>query len=619
MYPPNVPRYRYRKSGQILRNLYLGTFGGVHLHFLSHAANPPRILLSLLVYTTLQITMPGTPTSLPPRRSPRSKTLRTPTITRNESDAEDNSQKKEKKLKKDEGKKISNNKNTADIPTKLPPPRRSPRSNTLKDDSSESEDAEDNSNNNKLKDKKNRNNKRRCSDKNSNMEARKRNKAAAGSGKRSGKTPNYSEEEDYLIAVSFVYVTVDPIRGVGQKSATFWTRVHEKFCLLQQQELANVGVHTYIRTRDSIEQRWKKRISKSVQLWNKYYRQLKGTQKSGWNEDKYIEEASSLYKDDTGETFRFAKCVPVLHKLPKYDPMVLPPSAPAADDSPPYNNYTGSDEEGEVVVRPEATSSKKRAALVNNRAPPQGSNMDRPMGMKKAKLLKKLEDTGVLSSTTTGMFSDSVSGSRNNEEESVIADMSSATKELVSVLKAATSLKQDEARMKKHDKWMKMASIYASCGQHDLALATMKKIEDDDDQLAASEAASKETACDDNSDDAASKAARKETACDDNSDDAMESVSEVDVESIEIQESVADVEDVESIETARASARTVCIECKQTPTTHKCRRCRQFVCDFCCSEKRGLQMIWWCGTCFGDESLTNQKQIREGKYESDDE
>ena len=539
--------------------------------------------------------MPGTPTSLPPRRSPRSKTLLTPTITRNESDAEGNSQKKEKnKLKKD--KKISNNKNMANTPTKLPPPRRTPRSKTLKDDSSKSEDAEDNSNNKKLKDK-NRNNKRRCSDKNSNTEARKR-KAAAGS----GKTPNYSEEEDYLIAVSFVYVTVDPIRGVGQKSATFWTRVHEKFCLLQQQELANVGVHTYIRTRDSIEQRWKKRISKSVQLWNKYYRQLKGTQKSGWNEDKYIEEASSLYKDDTGDTFRFAKCVPVLHKLPKYDPMVLP-SAPA-DNSPPYDNYTGSDVEGEVVIRPEATSSKKRAALVNNRAPPQGSNMDRPMGMKKAKLLKKLEDAGVLSSTTTGMFSDPVSGSRNNEEESVIADMSSATKELVSVLKAATSLKQDEARMRKHDKWMKMASIYASCGKDDLALAMMKKIEDDDDQWAASEAA------------------RKETACDDNSNDAMESVSEVDVESIEIQESVADVEDVEDvepIETAGASARTVCIECKQTPTTHKCRRCRQFVCDFCCSEKRGLQMIWWCGTCFDDESLTNQKQIREGKYESDDE
>ena len=103
--------------------------------------------------------------------------------------------------------------------------------------------------------------------------------------------------------MAFVHVTVDPIRGVGQKSETFWTRVHEKFCFLQQKELAVIGFDIIVWTRDSIEQRWKKRISRSVQLWNKHYRQLKGMQKSGWNEDKYIEEASALFKSDTGVTF----------------------------------------------------------------------------------------------------------------------------------------------------------------------------------------------------------------------------------------------------------------------------------------------------------------------------
>jgi hypothetical protein len=76
----------------------------------------------------------------------------------------------------------------------------------------------------------------------------------------------------------------------------------------------------------------------------------------------------------------------------------------------------------EVVVSPESANNKKKATLVNNRAPPQGSNMNRQMGMKKAKLLKKLEDAGVLSSTTTGLLSDSVSESRNTEEESMIAN-----------------------------------------------------------------------------------------------------------------------------------------------------------------------------------------------------
>jgi hypothetical protein len=67
------------------------------------------------------------------------------------------------------------------------------------------------------------------------------------------------------------------------------------------------------------------------------------------------------------------------------------------------------------------------------------------------------------------------------------------------------------------------------------------------------------------------------------------------------------------------SSITVCSECKQIPSTHKCRKCRQFVCDLCCSEKRGLELVWWCGTCFDNESLSNQRQIRDGKYESDGE
>ncbi|KAI2488905.1 hypothetical protein MHU86_25959 [Fragilaria crotonensis] len=63
----------------------------------------------------------------------------------------------------------------------------------------------------------------------------------------------------------------------------------------------------------------------------------------------------------------------------------------------------------------------------------------------------------------------------------------------------------------------------------------------------------------------------------------------------------------------------ICVECSATPSIHKCRRCRQFVCTLCCSEKRHLDMIWWCGDCFENESITNQQQIRDGKYESDGE
>jgi hypothetical protein len=55
--------------------------------------------------------------------------------------------------------------------------------------------------------------------------------------------PNYSEDEDYFIAVAYTNVTVDPIRGVGQKGENFWMQVHDKFCMLQQKELVESDQH----------------------------------------------------------------------------------------------------------------------------------------------------------------------------------------------------------------------------------------------------------------------------------------------------------------------------------------------------------------------------------------
>jgi hypothetical protein len=38
-----------------------------------------------------------------------------------------------------------------------------------------------------------------------------------------GQMPNCPEDEDYFKAVAYTNVTVDPIRGVGQKGENFWT------------------------------------------------------------------------------------------------------------------------------------------------------------------------------------------------------------------------------------------------------------------------------------------------------------------------------------------------------------------------------------------------------------
>ncbi len=171
-----------------------------------------------------------------------------------------------------------------------------------------------------------------------------------------------------------------------------------------------------MRTKDSIKQRWKKRIAKSVQLWNKHYKQLKGMNKSGWNEDKYVEEASNFYKGETGEPFCFQKCVPVLHKLPKFDPMVVVglsslPKIMHVDDS----SADDDEDNGDIAI-------VRKKAKVNDDVPPQGSNMQRPMGMKKAKLMK-FEDASVAAAAASPF--DSLSNNGSN----ILADMSNATKD----------------------------------------------------------------------------------------------------------------------------------------------------------------------------------------------
>ena len=87
--------------------------------------------------------------------------------------------------------------------------------------------------------------------------------------------------------------------------------------------------------------------------------------------------------------------------------MVLPPTKASSPHSINLDTMhsTGPDDDDEEFI-PESAH-KKKATLVNNSAPPQGSNMERPMGMKKVKLIKKLEDSGVLSSIAPGLLTHS--------------------------------------------------------------------------------------------------------------------------------------------------------------------------------------------------------------------
>ena len=186
-----------------------------------------------------------------------------------------------------------------------------------------------------------------------------------------------------------------------------------------------------MRTKELIEQRWKKKISKCVQHWNKFYRQLKSVDRSGWNEDKYIEEAENLYSLEVGESFKYAKCVPVLHKLPKFDPMVgvaRSVKTSATTDSP-----------CDLLVEPDANDKNdgsSAAKKVNNSGQPQGSDLARPIGMKKAKKLEKVRSSSKASIDPSARTDGVVA----NE---LLVDMSVATKDLVASFKAFSSMKHE--------------------------------------------------------------------------------------------------------------------------------------------------------------------------------
>ena len=73
-----------------------------------------------------------------------------------------------------------------------------------------------------------------------------------------------------------------------------------------------------------------------------------------------------------------------------------------------------------------------------------------------------------------------------------------------------------------------------------------------------------------------------------------------------------------TLSSGRLGTQNVCTECNVMPTTHTCRKCKKYVCDMCCYSNRELEMVWWCTLCFDNESLTTQRIIREGIYDSAD-
>ena len=116
----------------------------------------------------------------------------------------------------------------------------------------------------------------------------------------------WEKEEDEALSRAWVAASEDSITGIGQKASKFWSRVFEIYV-----ELIPDGKD---RTSTACTARWGT-INQDVTKFCGLYSQVTSIAKSGWTDDKYLEEARELFKLEgkgrkLGREFLFLKDTP---------------------------------------------------------------------------------------------------------------------------------------------------------------------------------------------------------------------------------------------------------------------------------------------------------------------
>ena len=186
------------------------------------------------------------------------------------------------------------------------------------------------------------------------------------------KAPNFHEDEDELAGHAHVNRSENSLAGVSKKSKVFWEDVTARYAILQEKSTSEHTKHE--RTWNQLKGRFLRQIQPAVSAFNRYYKKEKDTIPSGHPdiEEAIMEMARELWQENhpKGHKFKFSLCVPILHKLPKFDPMGAAGLDSDDDDDKEVLDAGGVNRVGSVV----------------------GSNLQRPIGSKAAKANKKEVD-----------------------------------------------------------------------------------------------------------------------------------------------------------------------------------------------------------------------------------
>ena len=185
-----------------------------------------------------------------------------------------------------------------------------------------------------------------------------------------GRGKAWFSEADFQLAQAWVQASQDPIIGTNQDGKSFWQTIKANFMKLSKTNEE--------RSISSLQSRWSD-INKKATKFNGTYLQLKRLNRSGFNEEKYLEEALKLYKEETSEDFPFLSIWHYLKDKPKWTVNKMKKKeAPKKgnDEKKPVATATssGSGDSGDIVDVSPVDDDEDYAA--------------RPIGQKKAKQLR---------------------------------------------------------------------------------------------------------------------------------------------------------------------------------------------------------------------------------------
>jgi hypothetical protein len=113
-----------------------------------------------------------------------------------------------------------------------------------------------------------------------------------------GHGSQWEAEEDDILASMWLQISGDAVVRAYQKKDTFWERVSEGFKEAYKKKTGSESGCSANAIKNRLQA-----MNRSIQKLNGLYNALKAAPKSGWNDEKYYEEACNAFQAEMKAPF----------------------------------------------------------------------------------------------------------------------------------------------------------------------------------------------------------------------------------------------------------------------------------------------------------------------------